>query len=202
MDSFDLQADFQDYCSSFTDDVLDLFPDSDFNFETSELGLPDFDFGDLSASSLRHATDFAFESRPLDEFQLDFDSFSATLNHNDLGDQNISLPVARQIYPPYHAPTYISNSAKRSLAEGLTVEDTKQEDPVTKRGKWDDAVIVFSADLTTRVAQRRRRPFNPSRKREVALNRVIGACILCKLKKGSVSCTIHPSFLIQDFLTF
>lgn len=181
--SFDLKVDFQEYCSSFTDDALNLLADSDFNFDASKLGLPEFNFGALSASSLGHVVDFELESRHLDEFQLDSNFVSATLNHNDLGKQNILLPVAGQIHPPYHAPTDISNSAKRSLTEGLTVEDTEQEDPVTTRRKRDDAVIVFSADPTARVAQKQRRPFNPSRKREVALNRVTGACILCKLRK-------------------
>jgi hypothetical protein len=66
----------------------------------------------------------------------------------------------------------------------------------SSKHKWQDNVTVFSAKGKQAVTRRRRRSYSPSRKEMVALNRLIGACIQCKLRKGPVSNA--PSFIFID----
>jgi hypothetical protein len=60
------------------------------------------------------------------------------------------------------------------------------EKPKPKKTKWDKSVVVFSSKPNSTKAPRQRKSFGKSRREEVALTRKIGACIQCRIRKGSV----------------
>jgi hypothetical protein len=59
--------------------------------------------------------------------------------------------------------------------------------PPLKRKIWDESIIIFSSKPGEKAVSRRRKQYAPSRRKEVAINRLVGACIQCKIRKGSVS---------------
>jgi hypothetical protein len=56
-----------------------------------------------------------------------------------------------------------------------------------KKRKWKESVVVFSSDPNIKISTRKRSAFNDNRRREVAMNRRVGACVQCRLRRGSVS---------------
>jgi hypothetical protein len=60
------------------------------------------------------------------------------------------------------------------------------EKPKAKKTKWDKSVVVFSSKPNSTKAPRQRKSFGKSRREEVALTRKVGACIQCRIRKGSV----------------
>ncbi|KAK0104871.1 hypothetical protein ONS95_005137 [Cadophora gregata] len=63
------------------------------------------------------------------------------------------------------------DSDKRSSSAGL-------------KRKIDQSVTVFSSTSSKEVTPRKRKTFSASRKKEVALNRKVGVCIQCKIRKN------------------
>lgn len=96
---------------------------------------------------------------------------------NDLPNFNPPAPVAGRIYEgsiPSGEPPHPDTEHNR--------------EPASNKRKWEDSVVIFSAKPGyDEVKERRRKLFETARRKEVALSRLIGACIQCKLRKGSVS---------------
>ncbi len=55
-----------------------------------------------------------------------------------------------------------------------------------KKRRWMDSIVVFGANEETKVTVRKRKNFSPTRKKEVAMNRRVGACLQCRIRKGRV----------------
>jgi hypothetical protein len=60
--------------------------------------------------------------------------------------------------------------------------------------KWNESVVVFSSDPNVEISTRKRSAFDERRRKEVAIHRRVGACVQCKLRRGSVS----SSHLVQS----
>jgi hypothetical protein len=57
----------------------------------------------------------------------------------------------------------------------------------SKKRKWEESLIIFSSNPKGVTKVRKRNSFNDARRSEVALIRLVGACVQCKLSKGRVS---------------
>jgi hypothetical protein len=91
--------------------------------------------------------------------------------------------------------------AKGYLKSKTAVLDEGDESPAIKRRKWQKHVVIFSTDQNKNVVPRRRKAFAPTRKKEVALNRLIGACVRCKLRKAAVSSRSIMSLKEYELIT-
>jgi hypothetical protein len=56
-----------------------------------------------------------------------------------------------------------------------------------KKRKWKESVVVFSSNPNVEIPTRKRSAFDEHRRKEVAIHRRVGACVQCKLCRGSVS---------------
>jgi hypothetical protein len=195
MDSGSLFQAIDGYSASFhTDDSFDLL--GDFNF--------DLDF-----------TDFHFP-----ELELDFDSLQPlhsqlepTLFHTSFTDSNADATSRVQDWSIHSSsepedPLLVSSDENESSLLGTggspsTYQSNEKahsensleqsDDNFKAKRKWEDSVTVFSSNDNWKVVQKRRKAYSPTRRKAVALNRLIGVCIQCKLRKGSVSLAlVHP----------
>lgn len=57
----------------------------------------------------------------------------------------------------------------------------------SQSSEWEVLVNVFPSKPDAKVQQQKRKRYTRSRRSEVAKNSAVGACIHCKLRKGSVS---------------
>lgn len=64
---------------------------------------------------------------------------------------------------------------------------TVQRRKCSKQKKWEESVVVFSSKPGEKIVSRKRKKYEPARRKEVAVHRLIGACIQCKIRKSSVS---------------
>ena len=82
-------------------------------------------------------------------------------------------------------------------SDDLTLRSEDQKPKVNKSRKlehtnagrkWQDSVILFHVDpkVNSRTRIRKRKQFSADQKKEVALNRAIGNCMPCRLRKGKV----------------
>jgi hypothetical protein len=82
----------------------------------------------------------------------------------------------------------------RSKVDSTLLSDLQEACCVTnhqlaqaKKRKWKESVIVFSSNPNVEIPTRKRTAFDERRRKEVAMNRRVGACVQCKLRRGSVS---------------
>ncbi|KAH6678188.1 hypothetical protein B0J14DRAFT_316756 [Halenospora varia] len=66
-----------------------------------------------------------------------------------------------------------------------------------KRRNWESSIILFSANPGSKVKPKKRKRFSEARKYEVALNRKIGACLHCKLKRLSCNFGIPCDYCLK-----
>jgi len=172
-------------------DDYDLFGDYAFNLDVVDFQLPD-------DNSKIDAFNFLFE----DPGATPRDVSSPMCNSNEL--PNIppvdSVPpclmtgAANEYLQTKHSSTATQIPPKLHKSLQIPLSDSIHRPTSHSKHKWQDNVTVFSARGKRIATQRRRRPYSPSRKEIVALNRLIGACVQCKLRKGPVSKTSCFSF--------
>ena len=167
-------------------DGFDLFGDPAFGLDWSLFGDADMDFAlndaplpvlDYCSTSQEHRSSSVSSSMAAMLETTTLHVLASPPSSNDrhgslLGqtcdDDSLSVTFVPKI--PNHESSSSANAEKES----------------TKR-KIADSVFVFSLASNNEVKSRKRRAFSSSRKGEVALNRLIGACIQCKIKKNAVS---------------
>jgi hypothetical protein len=172
-----------DIYSDMISETLNLFGDCNFAMDFAVLEFPD-PGNDMFAA--------AVETGGLD---------AAHWPHSDLGDATPHMAfddTCHSIAGLPQADHTLMTNCQRSLdlaadqesqleeAQGSLPDNTDDSKELRKR-KWDDSILVFGAKPETKVVQRKRKAFSSSRKKEVARNRLIGACIQCKLRRGPVS---------------
>jgi len=185
--------DFQDYTSAFTIDNLDLFESYEFNFDVSELEVPELDFGSFSAVFPESVTNQKTYSEAPQYFQWGFNESIGCMPYSPRSCEIANLdPSNVQSHLPSYKPDVNLDGTLFPLAQQPQDFHTTNKKKESASKKWDSSMIVFSANPSVQPVQRKRKAFDSSRKKEVALNRAIGACILCKLKKSSVSFAILP----------
>lgn len=175
MDETDGRVFTDEYSILFSDDELNLFGEHSFEFNFSDLST-----GTCVALDLPGA--YSSESGPSYdvEHRATLDTASTAKSLESFSDDDCVVL----------SPFLMSNSTTTSSdTTAVSACDSKNHVHATaesKKRKWESSVVVFSTNPDTKVKCRRRREFDEARRKEIALNRVIGACIQCKLRKGSV----------------
>jgi hypothetical protein len=187
MDTFDHTHDLQDYPTFFPEATYDLFGEyGDF------LDYPIFGFGPGDAPGLPAETRGPIYHQSLSVDQSPWGSGLPPENGS-----GSAAPSAQENVVPIPQTSNTSDSAslessatlpfaKRYIKSKPEVLDEDDESPAIKRRKWQNHVVIFSTDQNKNVVPRQRKAFAPTRKKEVALNRLIGACVRCKLRKAAV----------------
>ena len=205
MDSFDHTQDLQDYSvysTFFPEATYDLF--GEYGLDCDLLDYPISGFGSGDAPGLSAET-----RGPIYQQSLSVDQCSGLPPENSSGSAG---PPAQENAVPTPQASNASDSAslessatlpfaKRYLKSKTAVLDEDYESPAIKRRKWQDHVVIFSTDQNKNVVPRRRKAFAPTRKKEVALNRLIGACVRCKLRKAAVSSRSIMSLKKYELIT-
>jgi hypothetical protein len=208
MDSASLFNAIDAHSTSFhSEDSFDLLGDYNLDFDFADLFFPELD---LHFDSLqppfpeRHATPFqaCFSDHEANgPPSIQEWSVPASNTPTEPGDQLLSQyddDDGRNLFETDGYPPICLSEESIQAQDSLENNESRSD---LKR-KWQDSVIVFSSKDDKKIAQKRRRAYSPSRRRTVALNRIIGACTQCKLRKGPVSLFILPCWLGVDFTNF
>jgi hypothetical protein len=189
MENSDLWGPLDDYSIFFPGDELNLFGND-------LLGVDfDFDFEQFLLPPTQDTFNPVVDSTPA---RPDFGTISPTLQHTatiyatDIGSNADSIDYPELSIPPLET---ISDGQRSEPVEDKPEDSTRchseDEDQdnlsISMKRKIEDAIIVFSANADTKVVPKRRKAYSKPRKREVALHRMVGACIQCKVRKGPVS---------------
>jgi len=110
-------------------------------------------------------------------------SFSEEERTHTSQPSDINQGPARHHHPPL-------NSC--SSARPQTRENDEDHIPPSTKRKLEESIVVFPVDPSMKVVPKRKKGFSPRRKAEVALNRLVGSCVQCRIRKGPVS---YPSSL-------
>ena len=150
--------------TDFPLDAFELFEDPWLSFEIPEISFP---FDNVTAE--------ARQPGDLDQLyqDLEFDFCNAS--------QTPSTTPAHQSQETFSVALGLDTEHAEKIHDSSDVTYTEGE-----RAIWEESVVVFSAQPDAEVVMRKRRRFETSRRREVAMNRLVGACIRCRLRKASV----------------
>jgi hypothetical protein len=182
------------------DDVFALF--SDFDIELGQVQLPSSEVQNLSNMSSQDLMEPVSTSMPTSS---EFLNSSVVLVDSapSFSEADISLiiqPRDTNQGPAFHglAPLNDYSSSRPQIRRNH--ED--HPDPSTKR-KLEESIVVFPVDPSAKVVPKRRKGFSSSRKAEVALNRLVGSCVQCRVRKGPVSYrnSLNPNKKITKELT-
>jgi hypothetical protein len=105
--------------------------------------------------------------------RLGLESFTSGSQLEPLVTHSVSPPLPRGDFDPP-----VCGSAK---------DNDHSEAARAGKRKLEQSIIVFSASNPEKVLQKKRKAYAPSRRMEVALNRLVGACLQCRIRKGPVS---------------
>jgi hypothetical protein len=177
------------------DDYSIFLPGDDLNLFGNDLLGVDFDFDQFLLPPTQDTFNPVADSTPA---RSDFGTISPTLQHTATTcATNTSSNAGSIDYPELSIPPLQTTSDGQQSdpiedkpADGTQChsEDEDQDNlSISLKRKIEDAIIVFSANADTKAVPKRRKAYSKSRKREVALHRMVGACIQCKVRKGSVS---------------
>ena len=189
MENSDLWGSLDDYSIFLPGDGDDL------NLFGNYLLGVDFDFDQFLLPPTQDAFNPVVDSTPA---RSDFDTISPSLQHTattyatDTSSNASSIDYPELSIPPLQT---ISDGQLSDPVEDRPEDSTQchsgNEDQdnlsISMKRKIEDAIIVFSVNADTKVVPKRRKAYSKSRKREVARNRMVGACIPCKVRKGPVS---------------
>ena len=178
-----------DIYSDMNFDTLDLFGDCNFAMDFGGFGFPD-PGNDVLAGAFVSLT-------PVESAASD----SAHWPNSEIADQvpavsfdetctsTVCLPQAEStVSADNHGPLVLATGQVSQLEESQgSLLDATDDSKGQRKRNWDDSILVFGANPETKVVHRKRKAFSPNRRKEVARNRLIGACVQCKLRRGPVS---------------
>lgn len=88
------------------------------------------------------------------------------------------------------------------VTNGNRSNDKEEEPASSKQGTyglpWRDSIVIFSSKPGVQTPTKSRKRFESRRKKEVALNRLVGACVQCKLRKEPVRRRSNANIHDQD----
>jgi hypothetical protein len=177
-----------DYSFVLPDDTFPLFGDDNLDLDFDSLFVPSF-LEDNNALDLVawDGQEYTNTVQPEDSFSL----WSTTEACDDLE----PCPVRADIRPEHASISSASSDGSSSseereftdvsTASGAEVDELKHQlGPIEKQRKLFKAFSMSSGD---EVRLHTRKRFSPERKKMVALNRMIGVCLHCRLRKVPVS---------------
>jgi hypothetical protein len=168
----------QGYSTFFPEEAISLFGESNFNYEISDISFLDIE--GLSSEAYRRTClypDIDFFGSLVAENQRDVtDIFSSTMSSYAEPDAPQATPSNLISGPQVTCPTECPrkrNSRKR--ARDSCCDDIEPE--MARVLDWENSVSIFPVQSESNIALRKRKKFSNSRRKEVALNRLVGACI-------------------------
>ncbi|KAH7304893.1 hypothetical protein BKA65DRAFT_205484 [Rhexocercosporidium sp. MPI-PUGE-AT-0058] len=162
---------------------LELFGDTGLDFALEDVSLPTLDYSSTVQNSrlvllpelgVPNETDI---SKPVTSTQPD----SGSSNPRSF---NVLTSLATRHFP---ADKFPPSTVSTTTTIGNESSYQTISDKETVKRKISESMVIFSATSNAEVKPRKRKAFSKSRKEEVALNRRIGACIQCKIKKNACS---------------
>ena len=177
-----------DYSSFFFDDSFDVF------------GNVDFDAHPLDQLLYATTTPLSPTSKPCflgESLTLPFPA-AGLLGNDEINANSLQTigdcpePLQQHLTSqaasiPFRDPSNLLKVAQQARFCTIHEEGLLEvEKPKAKKTKWDKSVVVFSSKPNSTKAPRQRKSFGKSRREEVALTRKVGACIQCRIRKGSV----------------
>lgn len=172
-------------CSSpFLDNPGDIFEDLRFSLEP-----PDFEFLDFDNQDMKSGSEalYSLEDTPHVGIFSWTESLVSTYasTNEERCEKGLGHQISQASMVPSSKLTRASKSKKSDAAGAPQCAQSGISGP-TKR-KWDDSMIVFPVAPNEEMDVRTRKTYSPVRRKQVALNRLLGACIQCRVRKGSVS---------------
>jgi hypothetical protein len=182
MDDWNDMGDFRDYSAFFPDENCDLFGDSQLKFDLCHIPFPEIEIDNV----------FSFPGSV-------WDASTQDAGFKDSWPRDPGLTTPQPLSPTgpealVHTQNSFTSGGVQStqplpaVPDDLDISDLNEAARSATRSTppWKDSLIVFSARSGVNVSQKQRKTFTPKRRKEVAMNRKIGACVQCKLKKAPV----------------
>jgi hypothetical protein len=166
-----------DYSSFLPDTYLDLFGDGAFDVDFT--GLPCSDLNDPAGWGQTDANMEIFQS-----YDTTYPDLGNDCNGFPMLNSTIPLPISADTTPLVEHHTSHSNT---NTSNCTSPGSPLHEETLSLKRKIEESMIVFAANADVKVSPKKRKAFSKIRKQEVAMNRLIGACIQCRLRKGRVS---------------
>jgi hypothetical protein len=165
------------YSSFLPDTYLDLFGDDAFDVDL--MGLPSSDLYDSAGWEQADANVQIFQS-----YDTAYPDIDNDCNTFPVMNSSMLLPRSGDTHPPAEHHTSDPNTNTTNYP---SPSSPHHEETLSLKRKIEESMIVFAANPNVKVSPKKRKAFSKIRKQEVAMNRLVGACIQCKVRKGSVS---------------
>jgi hypothetical protein len=190
------------YSGLFFDNPSDIFADSIFNLDTD-----DFEFLEFENHDMKSGSEALCSLEDADHVGL----FTWTEN---LVLTYASTDEERSGHCGQGPGHFVSQSSGATSPQSPKNPKSKNDDtrgaPVcsgndmssTRKRKLDPSMTVFPVAPNEEMNVRTRAKYSPSRRRQVAQNRLLGACIQCRVRKGPVSITLLEVDLGIAFINF
>lgn len=177
MDEFDFMLDFPTGAAAY-DHPIDLLGNEHLDLEAL-LSSADSTFELPNDLELPLDSSFPWDLAELDQFNA---TSQSQLSERSSDDGFVSITP--------HSSNQRSIDDLRFNVAG-SKEDCRDKLTDSSKRKWEDSVIIFDMNPEKKAISRKRKAYDDARRKEVAMNRAIGACVQCKLRKGSVSLSLH-----------
>lgn len=176
----------------FFADIPPLFGDASFDLDF------DFNFSDIPDSS-------AFLNLPVVSPGSLQPIVGVVDNVMALGTFDDPKPNFEELIQPSElqlndTPLSLTNTKSQAPHDKSVSNKSRENSNLSIRKRpWDNSLVVFPVSGGNPVSQRQRKAYSETRKKEVARNRLIGACAQCKLRRGPVS---HHLILPKMYIWF
>ncbi|KAF4628762.1 hypothetical protein G7Y89_g9391 [Cudoniella acicularis] len=185
----------------FSDFQLDIFGDLDESLDFSGfeflepfdkhtipelIPIPRFEgYNDLDTQITSTSTDDLFHGTECTSSSSNSQSSTADPPHHDLELPNLEADLQVSPVSKYQSAAEETHSKTQPLS-------------ANQKRKWEESIVVFSTNPEEKeIVPRRRKSFSGRRKKEVALQRKIGSCVQCKLKKLSCNFGIPCDYCVK-----
>ena len=183
-----------DYTAAFPFDSLDLSEDSWLNLDFPATGVP---FGlenvPSEASQPGHFSPGVdlFDHVVLEPLSEPWNESSGSTHRGSEYEDSVTLTAA-----PNPSTRQSSGASCHLLPCDTSFRDKASRDhPQGNKGlppkniSWEGSIVVFPTQSYVKLAVRKRRRYATSRRQKVAMNRWVGACTSCRLRKAAVRVT-------------
>jgi hypothetical protein len=178
-----------DFWSLLDDDAFNLF--SNYDYELPAMSADYFAIDNIGGTTSSKPSNAIGEPASGDTVfpLLDIHNSSSNMSSRELRLELESFSSGSQLEPSVTqsaSPPHTHINFGPDDCGGTEETDIVAAAPPVKR-KWDQSIVVFSASNPEKIIQKKRKAYTPSRRMEVALNRMVGACLQCRIRKGPVS---------------
>jgi hypothetical protein len=171
-----------DYSLFLPEDAFDLFGEYDLHIDITDFLAPELE----GASTVVEAVEWERQEPATPKLNIPSEILTQLNDLNTSPETVFSVPDYTSAFAgePFQGP--ISEKTTTNIAEGF---EPKGETDMKARASKRKFLSAFSAESGEEVPLHIRKPFSKQRRQVVALNRMIGVCIQCKLRKVAVRIT-------------